>query len=69
MIDKPKECNGCYTHDICRSSNTQTEQYEAYIKCPCIKCLIKGVCDRPCEEYGQHRIKYNLCVNIDNYNN
>ncbi len=44
-------CKGCYTfmsiHTDCPS-----ELIKKSDKCPCAMCLIKGVCDTPCEEYS-----------------
>ena len=49
---KHKNCEGCYTNNtdvkcILQSRN----QLDLILKCPCNKCLIKGMCDNPCEEY------------------
>jgi len=43
-------CKGCKTYNI----NGQKCYYKIYYKsidCPCSTCLIKGICDTPCEEF------------------
>ena len=53
----PKECEGCYTNSSCYTYSKYTE-INAHLKCPCIKCLIKMICDNPCHEYHEFTINY-----------
>ncbi len=45
-------CKGCHNKGSC-------ERYEGIVreidisKCPCIECLIKGVCSEPCEDFKE----------------
>lgn len=42
-------CDGCITMNIGEGCKT-TPELGVY-KCPCIECLLKVVCDVPCEEW------------------
>ena len=52
-------CYGCLTYkneegDYCGSAihNTELEGI-----CPCVKCLIKSVCDEACDDYFNWKIE------------
>jgi len=54
-----KICEGCLTY---RESKTTDNFISCYLRphvhthhwCPCIKCLIKSMCNAPCEEFGKY---------------
>jgi len=64
-----KYCKGCFTEDVCKE-----EYYYQYIKennveCPCGICLIKGICNKPCEDHKQFSEKaFNIFNNRENKN-
>ncbi len=39
-------CWGCYTRDMCKRA-----KHDESLNCPCKMCLIKSMCNTPCEEY------------------
>ncbi len=41
-----EECKGCFTRLLCK----RIKRYESY-NCPCKICLLKMICNVPCEEY------------------
>lgn len=45
-----ENCKGCFTHTYAHNSCPQRFA-NRFDKCPCRICLVKGVCDDPCEEY------------------
>ncbi len=40
---KEDPCNSCYTNPLCA-----IQLRGASYKCPCIKCLVKFICNVPC---------------------
>ncbi len=42
------ECEGCYVTDTCVVEGRDVS------KCPCLRCIIKMVCNDPCEEFEVH---------------
>jgi hypothetical protein len=54
-----KNCKGCYSYgknDCFYIGRTE----EGTVNCPCMICLIKGVCYRACEEYEDFTMKIRL---------
>ena len=48
--NKYKECQGCAIIDKCTIKPTY--KYETHTEeCPCIKCLVKGICKKSCKLY------------------
>ena len=45
-----KACKGCRTIDRC-GMNPVYECGTCIKICPCVKCLVKGICKKPCEIY------------------
>ncbi len=53
-------CKGCLECGTC-DIHPQTYDESKLFKCPCIKCLMKVVCDDPCQEwrdYTEHYFAY-----------
>lgn len=48
-------CIGCYTYEnnMCMVKVSCTKKGIKKI-CPCINCLIKMLCDSPCQEYREY---------------
>jgi hypothetical protein len=44
-MDKTYGCDGCYVKNTCVTEGRDISG------CPCLICLIKMVCDNPCEEF------------------
>jgi len=44
-----KACKGCYSFNEIKACMYSSPEISK--NCPCTVCLIKGVCDHPCEEY------------------
>ena len=67
-----KDCKGCCseksivirkewtTYTICGMSLVKElpEKFYKIPVCPCVECLIKPVCKKECEEYGEYASKY-----------
>jgi hypothetical protein len=51
------KCEGCKDHGSC---TTQCKGSVAINECPCQECLIKGVCNKPCEALAKHYEKTNM---------
>ena len=53
MTDKfeRRNCNGCRREDYCIVLSSMIDYIKVGI-CPCSVCIIKVVCEHPCEEYG-----------------
>ena len=53
-------CKGCFsdTQNFCSYS-----EYNTYSECPCSKCVIKVMCNRPCDKFKGFQ-EYN-CTNTD----
>lgn len=52
-----ENCKGCHSMDGCHEyrnmSRELTDHYDKRIdKCPCPTCIIKMICDEPCEPYN-----------------
>ncbi len=46
-------CKGCHSSgEICKFLSVHSKSKHVFKKCPCMMCLIKGVCDTPCEEFS-----------------
>ncbi len=43
-------CEGCLTYDMAAPDNCIILANNDQRKCPCIKCLVKMVCENPCKE-------------------
>ena len=43
-----ENCKGCLIEGACGYKHAAKTK-----KCPCMICLVKGVCSSPCEEYNQ----------------
>lgn len=59
MHKYPKECQGCSitrtvpiprSNDSCCVSSFSLLK-KIYTRCPCLKCLIKPICDEPCNDF------------------
>lgn len=52
-----KKCKGCKYAGTCRYSSYIIEE----IECPCVTCLIKGICSTwiECESWEKYRLTYN----------
>lgn len=52
---KKNSCYGCVSYlnsiEICFSV---IEPIHNGIECPCVKCLIKGVCNSKCDKFNQY---------------
>ena len=44
MDEEHFPCTGCYVEDYCA-------YWEAARNCPCIECIIKPMCEKPCKEH------------------
>ena len=53
---KPKICEGCLTYDNC--TETLMDYNKLTKQCPCIICLIKGVCKISCKEFDENKDSY-----------
>ncbi len=60
---KPDECDGCYSYfkgNICSGMAPIAEDC-IYIEnvsfCPCTECLIKTMCDTPCDNFLEERLR------------
>lgn len=56
----PKECKGCkgcrsYLISGCTITNVHPHLSETH-SCPCLICLIKGMCRTECEAFGEYKI-------------
>ncbi len=61
-MDKIKnECKGCGScgAKIMRSCRAGLKPHLKSGDCPCLTCLIKGICTIVCEDFTQYRNKYN----------
>jgi len=76
FMDKNKNlyemCKGCSSYGLIfknpdgrrgynRACNIEYPILSPTSECPCIKCLIKGICDNPCSKYNEYRI-YEMTV-------
>lgn len=60
-IPVSEQCNGCNTKGQCsfytyfiyeyNNGRTKTNLESLISRCPCTICLIKGICQKPCDEY------------------
>lgn len=49
---KPEDCNGCKSKsDDCTYHRIMYSGRKLQEPCPCVMCLVKGICEDPCEEY------------------
>ena len=51
------ECRGCLINELIKESAEcvfKTNRKWDYYKCPCLMCLIKGMCEKSCDEYKQY---------------
>lgn len=49
------ECEGCKTYNDINSKGTcnacNIPRLAGTVKCPCVDCLVKGICVKPCTEF------------------
>ena len=60
-----EECKGCRSSfkNQCIVSPYLTNEDNTIIKCPCMICLVKGICSFPCKEYNDY-----YYMNISRFN-
>jgi len=51
-------CKGCYVYT--KYTNCYLEPSIKERKCPCITCLVKGICNRPCHLFYVYNKFYKL---------
>lgn len=58
-IELPKSCNGCFSSTSCLAYInffTRISSYKYILdkmsKCSCRNCLVKTICDDPCDNYS-----------------
>lgn len=48
-----ENCKGCHSdRGVCKFISVHSKSKHNLNKCPCMMCLIKVVCDTPCEEFS-----------------
>ncbi len=61
MKPNNNECKGCLIEGLCGYKHAAKIK-----KCPCVICLIKGVCRSPCEGYTQFMVIVNKEIDEGN---
>jgi len=59
MKNKYKACNGCSIIYQCNLSPCCLDNQASKLTCPCTICLLKGICNKICEEFQSYRI---ICI-------
>jgi hypothetical protein len=57
-MNSQDNCKGCKTYNL-NHNKCYYQIYNKSVKCPCSTCLIKGICDTPCEEFHIAERKFN----------
>ncbi len=61
---KPDECDGCFSYDkdmdnMCSDMTTTKTMVLKDIRyiseCPCAECLVKVICNVPCQEFLENK--------------
>lgn len=46
------ECKGCRIYKKCNLS--EISNVSGRMRCPCLTCLVKGICNEVCKEYSEY---------------
>jgi len=54
---KVKECRGCSSRNYCNLKPYYIDDQNNKLECPCVTCLVKGICRNLCNDlrvYSSH---------------